>query len=176
LKRLLIILGLLCLAFTASAEVVDSVVATVSDHPIKHSDVIRDLRTTAFLNQTPADFSFERQQEAVSRLIDQIIIRVQLENGGYPEADAATVETMFQQVKRRYSTDADFQRALAGAGLNEPRLESYLTWQVMVLEFIQLRFGGAPDAEEDASSDAFITWLDATRKEQRIKIRTERLK
>jgi hypothetical protein len=170
---LTILLALSCLA---SAEVVDSVVAIAGAQPIKHSDVIQDLRLTAFLNGMPFDASAERQQQAVNRLIDQVIIRVQLNNGGYTPPDPAKVDGLMKQVRERYSSESAFLRALAQANLTESSLRSYLTWQVMVLEFIDQRFGAGPQDPAQASNDEFIAWLDMARKDERIEIRTERLK
>ncbi|MEO5926389.1 MAG: hypothetical protein ABIR70_21380 [Bryobacteraceae bacterium] len=171
-----ILCTLVVLAGLSSAEIVDGVVAIVGAQPIKHSDVLQDLRLTAFLNGVPVDASAERQQEAANRLIDQVIIRVQLNNGGYNPPDESKIEALLKQVKKRYPSEAAFSRAVVAANLTETSLQWYLGWQVMVLEFIDQRFGTAPEDPVQESNDQFITWLDAARKNERITIRTERLK
>ena len=154
----------------------DSVVAIVGDQPIKHSDVMRDLRTTAFLNQGTVETSLEAQQAAVNRLVDQAIIRAEMKNGGYSAVDQTRIDQFLNQIQRRYPSAADFQRALASFGLTQATLRSQLAWQLAVQDFIELRFEAAPDDSSAATDDGFIRWLDTARKGQRVTIRAERLK
>lgn len=168
---------LLCaLPAALPGEIVDSVVATVGQQPIKHSDVMRDLRITAFLNQTPLALTPGEKQAAVNRLVDQAIIRGEMADGGYGEVDQARVNQLFVQIQGRYANQSAFRSELASFGLTEAILRSQLSWQLAVLDFTNSRFGIAPEDSATASEDEFLRWLDTARRRQPITIRTERLK
>jgi hypothetical protein len=161
---------------------VDSVVAIVGNTAIKHSDVIRDLRMTAFLNKAAVNLDQKLQEETMNRLIDQALIRNEIQAGSYDVASAALVDAAVKPVQASYGGPAAFQAALQRYGVSEEELRQRLQWEITALDFTQLRFGdgGAGHAEAQAGdspgTDTFVTWLDSTRKNARIVTKPERLK
>jgi hypothetical protein len=158
------------------AEIVDSMVASVGTTAIKHSDVIREIKITAFMNRETPNLSPASQKEAVNRLVDQALIRQELEAGMYVPQDPQTADSLLRQLRDAYGGIEPFQKALADRGLNEQTLKAQLSWQATALKFIQLRFGGgAAGAPAEAVNEAFFAWLDQMRKDQRIQIQEARL-
>ena len=133
------------------AEIVDRVSIVVDDSIIKHSDIIQDIRLTDFLNHETPSFTLSEQKKAAARLIDQTLIRKELESGLYSSPDPAEVDSLLQQIKRGFASGAAYQRALATYNLSEAELRRRLDWQLTVLRFINLRFGAdAPVTEAEA--------------------------
>jgi hypothetical protein len=132
----------LSLGLAAQAAVLlDRIAVVVADRVLKDSDIDRDLRITAFLNGTPVPTGTAARKQAASRLIDQALIRREIEVGQYPEASPGEVRGMLAQVrKQRFPTDAAFTGAIAKAGLTEAQLRDQLAWQITVLHFIEQRF------------------------------------
>lgn len=143
------LLLLLCLA-CCRAEIIDRIAVVVDDRIIKHSDIIQDIRLTDFLNHETPSFTLSEQKKAAARLIDQSLIRKELASGLYSSPDPSDVESLMQQLKHGFASDAAYRRALAAYHLSEEELRQRLDWQLTVLQFINLRFGaGAPVPEAD---------------------------
>ena len=174
----LVILLIAAGAACSPAEVVDSVVATVNGRAIKHSDVLREIRLTAFLNHGEADVSPAVQKETVNRLIEQAIIRQEIEAGAFSPPDPLKGEDMLRTLQETYKGKEAFREAMASRGIDESTLRKHLEWQAAVLHFVQLRFGQAGTGDDPQArpvNDRFFAWLDQMRKEQRIVIREGRL-
>jgi len=165
------------LAGAARAEIVDSMVASVGTTAIKHSDVIREIRLTAFMNHEKPDLRAASQKEAVNRLVDQALIRQEIEGGMYVPDDPQTAASLLKQLRETYGGADGFTKALANCGVTEEALKQQLTWQATVLKFIQLRFGGGvAGAPAESVNEAFFAWLDQMRKDRKIQIQEARLK
>ena len=124
-----------------AAVTLDRIAVIVADHVIKDSDIEREIRITDFLNGTPLEFSLATRKAALNRLIDQALIRQEIEVGEYPFATEKEVNRFLDQVKiQRFKTQPDYQKALRDYGLTEQQLRSALKWQLTVLAFIQSRF------------------------------------
>ena len=115
------------LATAASAVVVDRIAVIVEKRVIKTSDIEREVRVTQFLNAEPLDLGTEARKQAAERLIDQAIIRREIEAGGYSMASEEDAARMLEQVKKERSGSA-----AAKYGLTEDQLLRHLRWQVTV--------------------------------------------
>ena len=156
------------------AEMVDRISVVAGNRAIKHSDIVNDIRLTAFLNQEKPDFSLAEQKKAASRLIDQALIRRDMESGGYASPDTSEGEKLLEQIKQRHRGDTGLRQALASYGITEDELRQRLIWQTRVLQFIELRFGQADPNNQ--VNQQFFAWLDETRKQTRILYKEENLK
>jgi hypothetical protein len=171
-----IILALVACA-SSRAEVVDGMVASVETAAIKHSDVMREITMTALMNRETPNFGVASQKEAVNRLVDQALIRTEIDAGAYVADDPHAADGLLRQIRASYGGTAAFARALASNGITEEALRKHLRWQATVLRFVQLRFGGGPTgASPEMVNEAFFAWLDQMRKERRVEIREARLK
>ncbi len=131
---------LLALPVAAQAVLIDRIAIVVGDRPIKDSDIQREIRVVSFLNKEQPDFSEAGRKAAAQRLIDQMLIRREIEIARYSAADPKEVEQLYAQVRSRYASQQAFQEALQRAGITEEELRRALTWQITVLRFIEQRF------------------------------------
>ncbi|HLJ15486.1 MAG TPA: hypothetical protein VKV15_13380 [Bryobacteraceae bacterium] len=137
--RTLILIAVCCAA--ASGTIIDRSAILVGTRVIKDSDIRHDIRITAFLNRETPDFSLASKRKAASRLIDQELIRTQIQSGDYPVAPESEAVQLLERIKKeRFSNDAQYRSALARYGITEPELKQALEWQLTVLRFIDERF------------------------------------
>jgi parvulin-like peptidyl-prolyl isomerase len=123
------------------ATVIDRIAIIVGNSVIKDSDIDRDIRITDFLNRDPLEFSAAARKRAADRLIDQALIRREIEVAQYPYATDQDVNNFLQQIrKQRFKSDADYRHALEEYGITEAQLRRALKWQLTVLHFIDMRF------------------------------------
>jgi hypothetical protein len=124
------------------AVVIDRVAVTVDKHVIKLSDIDRDLRLTAFLNNEQPNFNSDNRRKAAERLVDQTIIRNEIARGGYARATDSDTDALLKQIRRDRFSDSDsrLQQALERYSLSEEQLRDQLLWQLTVLRFINQRF------------------------------------
>ena len=69
----------------AHAEVIDRIAVTLDNQVITQSEILREMRLTAFLNGDPLDLSGESRKKAAGRLIEQKLIRKEIEAPQYLE-------------------------------------------------------------------------------------------
>jgi hypothetical protein len=130
-----------CSVLTAQAAIIDRIDILVNNHVILDSDITIDIRVTAFLNGQVPTLNLASRKEAANRLIDQEIIREQVQSGNYPIASESEAEQLLTDLKRdRFHDDAGYQRTLTNDGLTEPEVKERLAWQLTVLRFIDSRF------------------------------------
>ena len=122
--------------------VIDRIAVVVNRHALKTSDIDRDVRLTAFLNNEQPKFDAESKKKAVERLIDQEIIRNQITTGGYRAATESDAAALLTQIRRQRTGDSDarLRQELSRYGLSEEQLKAQLLWQLTVLRFIDERF------------------------------------
>ena len=134
-----------------AAVVIDRIAVVVNRHPIKSSDIERDLRLTDFLNGAPLHPDAAAKKAAEERLIDQEIIHAELATGGYSRASDADADRLLAQIRRdRYAgSDARLRQALERYGLTEDQLHAQLLWQLTVLRFIGERFRPGVQVPDD---------------------------
>jgi hypothetical protein len=126
----------------SGSVVIDRMAVIVDKHVIKTSDIDRDLRATEFLNGERLDLSADAKRKAAERLIDQSVIREELEKGEYKRSSTADVEGMLKKVlqDRFGGSSARLRDDLSRYGLSEEQLRMQLQWQLDVLKFIDQRF------------------------------------
>jgi len=137
-------LGALLFLFAASgfAEVIDRIAVIAGKAVIKTSDISRELRVTSFLNREPLAVTPAARRKAADRLIDQAIIREQIQRGGYTMPSEEDAANFMQQIRRdRFAgSDTRMRQDLTKYGLTEEQLKQHLSWQLAVLRFIDQRF------------------------------------
>ena len=124
-----------------SAVVLDRIAIVVNNQIIKDSDIDRDIRVTALLNGDRLDFGPAARKQAASRLIDQALLRREMEVAQYPQAKPEEVQQTLEQVrKQRFGSEAVYNAALQQYGISDAQLRRQLEWQTTVLRFIEQRF------------------------------------
>jgi hypothetical protein len=134
------------MAWAAWADgVVDRIAAIVGKQVITASEVVRDVRLTELANREPLDLSPEKREEAANRLVDQELIRTEMEIGNYPKPSRSETDSVLRQFRQeRFSSIPEFQAALVRYGVTEEDLRQHLEWQLAAMRFADQRFGGAP--------------------------------
>jgi len=123
------------------AAIVDRIAVVAGKRVIKDSDIVEELRLTAFLNNEQPSFVPAARKKATDRLIDQAIIHNEIEEGDYPTASLAEAKNFLAGIKKdRYRTPAAYEHALASYQITEDDLIERLSWQLTVLRFIDVRF------------------------------------
>lgn len=128
--------------FTGSqADIIDRIAVTLDNQVITESEILLEIRLTAFQNGGPLDFKPEAKREAAGRLIEQKLIRKEIEVGRYLQPGPADVEPMLKQMEaQRFHSREEFRRALEKYGIREEDLKVHLLWQLTLLRFIDIRF------------------------------------
>jgi len=144
---------ILLIGVAASAAVVDRIAVVVGTHVFTETEVEREVRLTQFQNNAPLDLSAKARRDAADRLVDQQLIREDMQGAGYQqptEAQAGELLADFQQ--SHYRTQAEFDAALAKYGITPAELKQQLVWEQTAIQFTQLRFANieAPTVSESA--------------------------
>jgi peptidyl-prolyl cis-trans isomerase SurA len=121
-------------------EIIDRIVITVGNQVITQSQVDDEIRVTAFLNREPVDLSPNARKQAAGRLIEQALIKREMDLSHYPLPEIGDAGESFQTLKATYSSESDFQNALQAAGISDKDLTRRLWWQLTLLRFIDYRF------------------------------------
>jgi hypothetical protein len=97
---------LAALAALAAGEVLDRVAVRVGAQVITESAVRRHLRMEAFVQNREPDLSAEARRKAAERLIDQTLVRRELELNRYPTPPASEVEANLEGIRKGRNEDA----------------------------------------------------------------------
>lgn len=144
------------LAATARAAIIDRIAVTLDNQVITASEIILEIRITAFLNGDALDFSPEARRKAANRLIEQKLIRKEMQVGRYTSPTPEEVEPMLKQIQtQRFPSAREYHEALAKYGVSEEQLKSHLLWQLTLLRFIEIRFRPAVEVT-DAQIQAYF--------------------
>jgi hypothetical protein len=132
---------LLFLAALAPAEIVDRIVATVGTQVVTLSDVQQEYRTERFLDRQPLEsLDVQHIRVVAGRLIDQLLLRQEMDASRFPPADPAQVDGRLAELRREFGGEEAFRRLLAEYSLSEAGLRQHLELQLNILRFIDLRF------------------------------------
>jgi hypothetical protein len=123
-----------------SAEIIDRIVVTVGNQVITQSQVDEEIRVTAFLNRDKLDLSADAKKEAASRLIEQALIKREMDLSRYPLPELSDASESLKTLKAMYPSEAQFQDALESYGITSDDLTHRLWWQLTLLRFIDYRF------------------------------------
>lgn len=134
--------AILCLVcFSVKAEVVDRIAIVVSPQVITQSMLRRHIRLSAFFNNRQPVYSPETLKDAAEKLIDQALIRREIDLTKYTPVPMREVnERMAAFMERRKLSQPEFVKALAKYGFGEDDFKEELHWQLTLLRFIDFRF------------------------------------
>src|ERR1700761_5966011 len=133
--RLLILVGVL---LPLRAEVLDRIAIVVGRQVITELQLDEELRVTAFLNGQPIARDTAARRAAGGRLIEQLLVRREMEVSHYPLPEAADVSKFEEQVRAAVPRSTDFAVALRNYGLTDEILREHLLLQLTTLQFIEL--------------------------------------
>lgn len=123
-----------------SADIIDRIAITVDKQVITESQIDEEIRATAFLNREKVDLSATARNAAAARLVEQALIRREMELSRYPLPELSDAGELLQSIKAMYSSETEFQNALQMYEITTDDLTRRLWWQLTLLRFIDYRF------------------------------------
>jgi hypothetical protein len=143
-------------AAMAPAAIIDRVAVSVGNRAIAESDVLREIRVVAFLNGATPDLGAVNKRATAERMVEQKLIRAELEANRYPLPTPAEVAPVLEKFKREHFPSAEeYLRQLRAAGLTEQDLKDELLWERTLLRFIEVRFRPAVQVSDEDIQDYF---------------------
>jgi hypothetical protein len=133
------LLAALLFVVLGSAEIIDRIAVSVDKRVITESEVMRQIRITAFLNNEEPNFSPANRRAMADKLVEQLLIRRELE-GSSKGSLPATANNSMELLKQRFKTPEDYATALARYQVTEDDIRKALEWQATLLSFVDVRF------------------------------------
>jgi hypothetical protein len=130
----------LSLVLAARSEIIDRIAVSVGNQVITQSEIRREIRLTAFLNRQPAVFTAEARRRAADRLVEQKLVRKELEWSRFPLPAEDSIEPQWKALVERAGGEEALQKELDSYRLTEEDLKEHLLWQQTLLSFIDERF------------------------------------
>lgn len=136
-RGLVLAIGI-CLA--GRAEVIDRIAVSVGNQVITTDQIHDEISVTAFLGHSKPDFSSAERRKAAERLIEQTLIRREMDFTHYPLPDVTDADPLVKSAEQEYPDRQAFLNALAGYGISETDLRQHLWWQLTLVKFTAERF------------------------------------
>ena len=141
---------LVSVTWLVSAEIIDRIAISVGNQVITQSQLDEEVRLTAFLNHEKLDVSVEERKKAAGRLIEQALVKRDLDLSRYPLPDPKDADPLLHDVQTTYAPESQYRQMLEQYGITEEALKRRLLWQLTLLRFIDYRFRPGiqiPDAD-----------------------------
>jgi hypothetical protein len=143
-------------AAAGRAEIIDRIAVSTGNSVITTSEIDREIRVTAFQSGEKPDFSPAHRRQTAQRMVDQKLIRREMEMSAYSLPDPMEAEPLLEQLRMSsYTSDAEFQKALADYGITEQDVKDELLRQLTLLRFIEGRFRPAVHVSDQEIQDYF---------------------
>lgn len=157
-----VVLLLLLFVLPLGAEILDRIAVSVGNRVITEADLSREIRITAFQNNAKPDFSAANKRQTAERMVDQTLVRSELEASRYLLPSSADADAALQDEKSRFAGDQAYRAALAQYGITEDDLKTHLLWEHTLLRFIDVRFRPGIQITDDDIRKYFDEHLRAT--------------
>lgn len=141
----------------SGAAVLDRVAVVVGNAVLTEGEVDEELRLEQFTASQPLDVSPQQRRAAADRLVDQQLIRQELQVSHYKTPEPAKADAMLAMFRQEhYRSDADLRAALQKYGLTEDELKQYLLWQLTAIQFTDERFHPTTQTAPESSANREI--------------------
>jgi hypothetical protein len=145
---------LLLVTSTASAQVIDRIIATVNGHVILQSDWDEALCYEALLtNRELAQFTSDDRRAVLDRLVDQELLRQQMKSADFNHATDVEVAAQVSDARKQYPqavSEEGWRNLLAQYHLAEADLFAHVRQQIDVMRLIDARL--RPTVQIDSKS------------------------
>jgi hypothetical protein len=149
-------LAVLAMASLARGEIIDRIAVSVGSRVITASDLDREIRAVAFQAGVKPDLSPAARRATAERMVEQKLIRRELETSRYPVPDAAEVQPALEKFKKEYfRDDQEYRRALADYGVTEQDVKDQLLWERTLALFVGMRFQSGVQVTGEDVQDYF---------------------
>lgn len=151
---------ILCAAWivvAVHAAVLDRIAVTVGKQVIAESDVIRDVRVSAFLDQKPVELTGEQKRKAADRLVDQLLILQEAAFSRVSLAETEDARKMLEQLRPTlYPDGAEYRAALTRYGITEQDVIHQLLAGLRAMRFTDLRFRPEIQLSDDELRERYL--------------------
>lgn len=130
LRTVLITVAIAC---ASRAEIIDRIAVSVGNQVITTDQIDDEIRITAFLNHTEPKFNADEKKKAAERLIEQTLIKREMDFSHYPLPPLSDADPMLKRIEAELPGFARY-------GITEDDLRRHLWWQFTLLKFIDERF------------------------------------
>jgi peptidyl-prolyl cis-trans isomerase SurA len=145
----------LFLALLCHAERVDRLAVTAGPIVITEQQIVRQLTVAGLLDQKAPDLSNEAKRRTAEQLIDQAIVRGEMEASRYPLPSAEEVDRATQHWEASLPAGTLPAEALQQRGISREELRESLQRQLAVLRFIEYRFRPGITIEDNEIADYY---------------------
>lgn len=143
-------------ALGASGEIIDRVAVTVDRMVITESDIVNQMRITAFLNAEAFDPTPAAKREAATRVVEQVLIRREMEISRYAAPELSDTEPLLDRIRQdRFPGGDGYSQALGQYGIREQELRENLLLQLTMLRFVEYRFRPGIAVPDEEVSDYY---------------------
>jgi hypothetical protein len=170
-RRFIFLVAAAALA-SSRAEVLDRIAVSVGKQVIAESDVLREMRVAAFLDQKPVDFSGDQKRKAADRLVDQLLILEEAGLTGDAVASPEDAAKMLEQVKSQHGTDEKYRGELEHYRITEEDVKNQLLAGLRALRFTDLRFRPEVQVSQDELHDFYNTMVEEWKRKNQADIPT----
>jgi hypothetical protein len=136
-------------------QVIDRIAVTVDSQVITQSRVLEEIRLAAFLNGEKPDVGPEARRRTAGRLVEQLLIRREMELTRYPAPPPSEIDQAIERLKRERFPEAQYPAALRAYEITEEELKQYLLRQAALLRFIEARFRPEVQVAESEVKDCY---------------------
>src|SRR6185437_13173511 len=103
----------MCLVYSLRAEIVDRLVVAVGQQTITQLQLDEEIRVTALLNRRPVARDEETRRAAADRLVEQLLIRREMEQSRYPMPSEQDLNAYLEQIQAQNGGEAGLAKGLA---------------------------------------------------------------
>ena len=158
---------LLSACWLLPGEIIDRIAISIGNQVITVAQIEEDVRLTAFLNLEKLDLGASEKQKAADRLIEQALVKRDMEFSPYPPATQSDVDESLRRMQSRFANAAAYQQTLQKYGIAEDGLRRRLEWQLTFQRFTDYRFRAAVNIPE-ADLQAYYQQQLATLRQQGV--------
>ncbi len=129
------------------AEVIDRILAIVSGRVITLSDV----RAASELGLVSSGSQADPVGAVLAGLIDRDLMLSEVERFVPPEPTADAIDDRLRAVRARFPTPDAYEAVLARSGIGEPQLRDTLRQNLLIQEYLDLRFTVPPPTDDEVA-------------------------
>jgi peptidyl-prolyl cis-trans isomerase SurA len=140
----------------AGGEIIDRVAVSLGDQVVTLGEIRRLLRVEAFSQNAKPDYSPENLKRAADLLVDQALVRREMELSRYSSPAMVEVDEAIQRfIERRHMTEEQFQAAVKEYGFTEDDFRQEILWRLTLTRFIDYRFRPGVQVSDDEISEYY---------------------
>lgn len=159
------VIVLVLAALTLSGEIIDRIVGVAGTDVVTLSEARRYLEYQSVFQNKELDLSRQAYREAVDQLLNQTLIRREIEISRYTPPAMAEAEKRLSEWMSDKDRGLKMQKQLAEYGISEDDLRKRLLWYITVIRFTDYRFSpGVQVRDEEIEEYYKSTFLPQFRK------------